>query len=164
MEKQLLRLFQLWVLADRLLMASLQNHVAIILEELLGGYGDPERPITSGWVAYVYENTRPGSPLRDLTIDHFAYVSPARALTERPEDFPHEMLIDLASHMSSGIARKERYHARRQSEDEEIIRCYKYTKLWKSYFVHELQQGLVLPENEWRERIVQDTSKPEHLC
>ena len=93
-----------WVLADRLLIPSLQN--AIVRElEIMWNLG-VDRAIGVGWVPFVYEHTSVGSPLRALTLDHCAYGINSDWFPEEPTAFPHEMLLDLARLMSSGSPRR----------------------------------------------------------
>jgi hypothetical protein len=90
-----LDLVQLWIVADRLLIPSLQNQVMKELSSLWGF--DGLREPTTKWIAHAYEHTAPGSPLRLLAVDVSAYLLRLSRF-EDSSDFPHEMLFDLAKH------------------------------------------------------------------
>ena len=62
-------LVELWVLADKLLIPRL---------------------------AYVYEHTEAGSPLRKLFVEQCAYERLPSKLEQNPDLFPKEMLLELA--------------------------------------------------------------------
>ena len=47
----------------------------------------------------MYSNTLPGSPLRDVVVDHFATMAPVRIIQECVEDFPREMLVEMVVKM-----------------------------------------------------------------
>ncbi|KAH9215323.1 hypothetical protein DL95DRAFT_247029, partial [Leptodontidium sp. 2 PMI_412] len=64
-----LTLVQLWVLADRFLVRTLQNQVVIHMERIRQSCGEM-RP---GCWDYVYDNTTLGSPLRALVAEQCAW-------------------------------------------------------------------------------------------
>jgi hypothetical protein len=86
-------LIQLWILADKLLIPELQN--------LVIGRIDSIRRITqaipTGCLQSVYKDTSAASPLRRWFVHQCAAQAEPDWFTEHPEDFPHEMLIDLAA-------------------------------------------------------------------
>jgi hypothetical protein len=124
-----------WVLADKLLIPSLQN--AIVRElEIMWNLG-VDRAIGVGWVPFVYEHTSVGSPLRALTLDHCAYGINSDWFPEEPTAFPHEMLLDLARLMSSGITPTTTYEKDENGRDDEERPRYKYTRTWGSFHVPE---------------------------
>jgi hypothetical protein len=51
---------------------------------------------TSSWLTYAYQHTCKNSPLRNLAVDMFLYVRGSGEFAVQPDDFPREMLIDLA--------------------------------------------------------------------
>ncbi len=58
---------------------------------------------TTSWIQYVYEHTSVGSPLRNFAADLCAYkVSPER-FAEAPDDFPKEVLLDMAIVLSKAV-------------------------------------------------------------
>ena len=81
--------FQLWILADRLLVPKLQNATMRLL--LL----NKRRPsLKRGTLQYVYENTTKGSPLRTRLVEHYT----SRGSFTKPRDYenwPSEMLADM---------------------------------------------------------------------
>lgn len=82
-----------WILADRLLMVALQNHVTRKILE----YGDVLQ-CSSEEIRWIYDNTSPDGMLRKLVVDVCAIVLKGTAwLREGQEDgFPPQFLFDLA--------------------------------------------------------------------
>jgi hypothetical protein len=97
-----LALVQLWVAADRLLMPRLQNAVLLTLDNLWNNPED-ERHSTTGCLSYAYDHTSIESPLRSMVVDQFAFVTAPRRISERPDDIPREMLIDLALVLTDAV-------------------------------------------------------------
>lgn len=123
-----------WVLADMLLIPSLQN--AIVRElEIMWNLG-VDRAIGVGWIPFVYEHTSVGSPLRALTLDHCAYGINSDWFPKDPAAFPHEMLLDLARLMSSGIT-PTTYEKDENGHDDKERPRYEYKRTWGSYHVPE---------------------------
>jgi hypothetical protein len=96
-------LIRLYVLADRLLIGSLQDAVIHELEE---------RSIESNSVnvtalMYVYENTSPDSKLRRLLLHQCASRLDSSTFTQSARLFPHEMLVELAVLYSKSIRSTE---------------------------------------------------------
>jgi hypothetical protein len=93
----------LWILADKLLIGSLQNAVIHELERLsmeLNG-------VNVATLKYVYHNTTPDSKLRQLLLHQCASRFDASAFTESASEFPNEMLIELAVLYSKTIRSTE---------------------------------------------------------
>jgi hypothetical protein len=124
-----------WVLADRLLIPSLQNAIVRELEIMWNLRTD--RAVDVSWVPFVYEHTSVDSPLRALTLDHCAYGLHSDMFLEDPAAFPHEMLLDLARLMSSGIIPTTIYEKDENGRDDEERPRYKYKRTWGSYHVPE---------------------------
>jgi hypothetical protein len=98
-----LDLVQLWIVADKLLIRPLQNAVIAVLEDFWEEPFVRHRGPTTSWIPYVYEHTSVGSPLRDFAADVCAYkVSPER-FSEAPDDFPKEVLLDMAIVLSKAV-------------------------------------------------------------
>jgi hypothetical protein len=85
-------LVRLWVLADRLLIGSLQDAVIHELEERSIEYNSANVAV----LKYVYENTNPDSKLRRLLLHQCASRLDIATFTASAHLFPHEMLIELA--------------------------------------------------------------------
>ncbi|KAE9381284.1 hypothetical protein N431DRAFT_392327 [Stipitochalara longipes BDJ] len=85
-------LVELWVLADKLLVPALQNVVIKELERLRNKY----KTTSTRCLPYVYEKTGPGSELRKLFISWCAFNVTSTRFEEKPDHFPHEMLLELA--------------------------------------------------------------------
>jgi hypothetical protein len=90
MEEDLL-LAKLWVLADKLLLPQLQNQVLDRVQEICEAAG--RMPI--GCLHYVYNNTPPGSLLRRWCVYECVSWLDENWLADHPDQFPHEILIDL---------------------------------------------------------------------
>ncbi|KAH9222817.1 hypothetical protein DL95DRAFT_518352 [Leptodontidium sp. 2 PMI_412] len=84
---------RIWVLADRLLMPTLQNHVAA---EII------KHPNTSKIstidISWTYDNTAPDSMLRKLLVDICAFgrMDAARLQDGKEDEFPPRFLLDVA--------------------------------------------------------------------
>ena len=80
-------LLHLWILADRVLMPKLQNHVLKIVETI--GEFEPSK----GVLKMIYHPDRQYSVLRDFLSEFFA-LNQCAALAN-PEDLPKEMLAEI---------------------------------------------------------------------
>ena len=89
----------LWVLAEKLLIPSLQNLTIDSIEQ----YRKDEKVILGPSIKYIYSNTSTGSPLRKLLVDQCASSVMRTAYSENPEIYPQEMLIELAGVMRGMI-------------------------------------------------------------
>jgi hypothetical protein len=85
-------LVRLWILADKLLIASLQNVVIHKLEE----QSMESDCVNLSSLKFVYDNTTPDSKLRRLFLHQCASRISTSIFTQAPYLFPHEMLIELA--------------------------------------------------------------------
>jgi len=94
---QLYALLELWVLAEKLLIPTLQNMAIIEYHKNVTESG--AIPITK--FGYIYENTSAGSPLRLLVVDQCAGGLTTTCYAEQPSYFPHEMLIDIVTRYSA---------------------------------------------------------------
>jgi hypothetical protein len=98
-----LDLVQLWVVADKLLIRPLQNAVIAVLEDFWEQpYARRARRPTS-WIQYVYDHTSVGSPLRDFAVDVCAYNVTPEGFAKAPDDFPKEVLLDMAIVLSKAM-------------------------------------------------------------
>jgi len=116
------------------LILSLQNEVIKDLKDLL--FGDPdakESDDTCGnnvwpstqWIHHVYEHTAVGSPLRAFTVEYCATLD-KEDFAANAENFPHDMLIELASFCvaalpAKDVCRKERYLVPEGDDEKERL-------------------------------------------
>ena len=90
-QSQEFALVQLWVLAEKYMIPTLQNYTIRILYRL----GFVCKPLSPEVYLYIYDNTDPQSKLR-LLASHQAALNPNdRVFLANPSLYPHEMLIDL---------------------------------------------------------------------
>ncbi|KAI9039332.1 uncharacterized protein KD926_009475 [Aspergillus affinis] len=82
-------LLRLWVLAARFEMPGLQNHVASHYHTQPGGVFDQAK------INFVYENTRPDSPLRRLVVEMWVRNGTQAGCSELLHSLPHTFLGDL---------------------------------------------------------------------
>jgi hypothetical protein len=129
----------LWVLADRLLISSLQNAIVRELEMMWDLRVD--RAVGTSWVPYAYEHTSVDSPLRALTLDHCAYDLQSETFHEYPADFPREMLLDLAKLMTSALLGLTSYERDENGLNNEKRPKYKFKRAWRSYLVPEREES-----------------------
>ncbi|KAE9381289.1 hypothetical protein N431DRAFT_505713 [Stipitochalara longipes BDJ] len=92
-------LVELWVLAKKLLIPSLQNLVVTELYDLR----KKTRSTATLCIKYVYENTCEGSPLRLLMVDMCASQLAPSEFTRIRQALPDEMLIHLVTLLTSAI-------------------------------------------------------------
>jgi hypothetical protein len=99
-----LNLIQLWIVADKLLIRPLQNAVINVLEEFweepFVRHGGP----STSWIPYAYEHTTVGSPLRNFAADICAYKISPEGFAAHSEDFPKEVLLDMAMILSKAVS------------------------------------------------------------
>ncbi|TVY88125.1 hypothetical protein LAWI1_G006726 [Lachnellula willkommii] len=92
-------LIQLNILADKLLLPRLQN---LTLSEL-SKVCHKSKFAHSFNFHYLYANTGPGSPLRRFVVDHCASVLCSYDYGASSDNFPKEMLVDLAAVLSRSL-------------------------------------------------------------
>jgi hypothetical protein len=97
-------LVELWVLAEKLLIPTLQNMVAREILEC----SRHAHEIQAGILHYVYEKTGRGSLLRRLIVDMCFRNLGTNIYQKYPERFPQEMLIELVTVFSMKIPVKAR--------------------------------------------------------
>ena len=101
-----LNLCTLWVLADKLLIPKLQNHIL----ECMATRHTSSDLVPTMCINYVWEHTSPDNALRRWMLHLVAHVLSAKCLVEHPEQFPKDMLIELAALMiadaTSGKSRR----------------------------------------------------------
>jgi hypothetical protein len=85
-------LVELWVLADKLLIPSLQNVVIQELERLRKKF----KSTSIRCLPSVYEKMGPDSQLRKLFVSWCAFNVASTRFEEKPDHFPQEMLLELA--------------------------------------------------------------------
>lgn len=99
-----INLIQLWIVADKLLIRPLQNAVINVLEEFweepFVRHGGP----STSWIPYAYEHTTVGSPLRNFATDICAYKISPEGFAAHPDDFPKEVLLDMAMVLSKAVS------------------------------------------------------------
>jgi len=90
-------LIELWILAEKLKIPSLQNMTIRKIHE----FATATKKINTPKLAYIYENTTdPKSPLRRIFVHLVAFNLRSEAFAELPELFPQEMLIELVTFYS----------------------------------------------------------------
>jgi hypothetical protein len=111
-------LVELWVLADKLLIPTLQNVVIRELERLRKRF----KTTSTRCLHYVYEKTGPGSQLRNLFLSWCAFNMASTRFEEKPDHFPKEMLLELARVLVESIPEtiKERVVEGRDIADFEV--------------------------------------------
>ena len=87
-----LRMAQLWVLADQLLVPRLQNTAIRAIVQLRSRF----KIVPTRSIAYVYRHTAAGSSLRKLMVQLCAGYLKAEWIAINPDQFPAEMLLDFA--------------------------------------------------------------------
>ena len=102
--KQNMLLVQLWVLADRLCIDYLQN---VVMDHILR-IQQKCRVINVDCFSYIYENTREGSPLRELAVDQVAWLGSPDTVRAFKTFFPHEMLVDLFQVVAKQVTKHAR--------------------------------------------------------
>ena len=97
-------LVELWILAEKLLLPTLQNLVAREIEQRR----HQSKAISTASLHYVYEKTERGSLLRRLMVDMcFSHLN-ILSYMKRPERYPQEMLIELVTTFGNAIASSDR--------------------------------------------------------
>ncbi|TVY32907.1 hypothetical protein LOCC1_G007718 [Lachnellula occidentalis] len=86
-------LVELWVLADRISNAKLQNHTLNMLDQIQG----KQTVFKSGPLNYVYTHTSSDSLLRKYYVKLIASRISSLSFKLYSSHFPQEMLIDLAT-------------------------------------------------------------------
>lgn len=90
-----MRLVKLWVLADKLLIPTLQNMIQRYLERLRKKF----EAVSTNCIPYVYRETAPGSSLRRLFVSWCAWNMHRSRLEYRPSHFPKKFLLDLTNQL-----------------------------------------------------------------
>jgi hypothetical protein len=88
----LIELFRLWVLADKFEVSELQNLVVTRCKKKLD-YG----VLATNTINYVYKNTVPGSPLRQMAVDTFVQRVTKAKFSRHREEVPRAFLKISAS-------------------------------------------------------------------
>ncbi|KAE8446888.1 hypothetical protein EG329_011519 [Mollisiaceae sp. DMI_Dod_QoI] len=89
-------LIKLYVLADRLLIPTLQNQVLLKLDEL----AEKRHTMAVFMVPYVYENTGAESPLRQWMVWMLAIEIAPNVYARESSKLPHSMLMDIITLLS----------------------------------------------------------------
>lgn len=86
----------LWILADRLLVPSLQNQALVCLDLVRSkwGSGVPGTSLGSKIFKRVWDNTTEESPLRSYLVEAMVR-KPKSGGIKYPEDYPHDMLVAI---------------------------------------------------------------------
>ncbi|KAL4935382.1 hypothetical protein BDV06DRAFT_228882 [Aspergillus oleicola] len=98
---RLLFLFKLWVLAAKFEIPALQNATMSLCEKRIENKASGL--ITGATVNYVYANTDPGSPPRQLVVGTWAEKGTAKQYSVHKHDFPCDILKDLCGELFSRI-------------------------------------------------------------
>jgi hypothetical protein len=112
------QLIKLWVLADKLLIPTLQNMIQRELERQRKKF----KAISTNCIPYVYQETAPGSSLRRLFVSWCAWNMHRSRLIQRPEHFPKEMLLDLTQQLMRRMPKDatEAYREDREIRDFDV--------------------------------------------
>jgi hypothetical protein len=97
--KDSLTIFQLWVLADNLIIPRLHN--ALLREILARRTALNETP--TGSLGYLYANTATGSPLRRLMVHLCCNYLDVNWFTNHSTQFPKEMLTEVVTYLINDI-------------------------------------------------------------
>jgi hypothetical protein len=89
----LIELFRLWVLAQKFEVPELQNLVVTRCKQKLDYQKKGVLPTNT--INYVYNNTIPGSPLRQMTVNIFAQRATKANFSRYREEVPRAFLEDL---------------------------------------------------------------------
>jgi hypothetical protein len=96
-KNEALILFQLWLLADELLMPALQN---VVMDQLGVIQGDCILPLYRH-LNYVYEESSEDSQLRQYLVARCVWYLEPEQYKLTPELFPKDFLLDLSTTFSS---------------------------------------------------------------
>lgn len=89
-------LVKLWILADTLLIPTLQNQIVVAIEKLR-----KEENFTATYLLhYIFENTARDSPLRALFRDQCLWELRKSWIRDHPEEFPKDLLADMIEVLS----------------------------------------------------------------
>lgn len=94
-------LFRMWILADRLDIPKLQNHIVNRLTqgaELLWS-------VPSYSCGYIYEHTSRGNPLRKWIVDQCVCGFSNYSVIREQKLYPREMLLDMYMHLNAHATR-----------------------------------------------------------
>jgi hypothetical protein len=107
----ILQAVRLWVLADKLILPSLQNQALDWIYHALGDSNIfPGAPFT-----YVYNHTTAGSPLRRFFLWKLTcHPHSAVAFTRFPNSYPKEMLLEFTEYCCANMVPKSQ---RKSQED-----------------------------------------------
>jgi hypothetical protein len=131
-----MNLIHVLVLIDHLLIPSFQIAIVKELEDLWNSHKYPRRTKFIDHVSYVYENTMPGSPLRNLMIDQCAYeLGHGKTFIDR-EDLPQEMLLDLVRVLGNGLS-VHSWEKNSQGCHDKMRPIYKFKRVFRTYLVLE---------------------------
>ncbi|KAF4630059.1 hypothetical protein G7Y89_g8080 [Cudoniella acicularis] len=83
-------LIRLWLLADWVMCPSLQNETLTLLDKVRVRTPS-NRALPSSEYHKIYDNTNEDSPLRRYVVD----TRPPRMPISNPDNYPHEMLVDV---------------------------------------------------------------------
>lgn len=89
-------LAELWVLANSLSIHPLQNLALRTIKEIT----EKTYTINTAIFPYVYSATSAGSQFRRFIVQTCVTTLESAAFSKYPENFPHQMLIDLAEAQS----------------------------------------------------------------
>ena len=127
-------LMQLWVLADKLLIPSLQNGVVETFECMWREGTD--RAMCTTCATYVYEHTAEHSPLQKLVADHCAFDLNDDHVLKARHDYPKELLLDMVHCLQSPL----KLEGRGVDPNDKLVskvRVYANTKSFDGYRVPE---------------------------
>ncbi len=91
----LIELFRLWVLAEKFEVPELQNLVVTHCKKKLGY--QKHGVLMTSTINYVYNNTIPGCPLRQMTVDIFVQRVTKANFSRYREEVPRAFLEDLCT-------------------------------------------------------------------
>lgn len=111
-------LCELWVLAERMLMPSLQNACVREIEKQRLRF----KATSTSVIPFVYERTADDSPLRRLFVSQCAFNVDKERFWEKPDHFPKQMLLDLVRALNGAVGQEGRRKGslRRDIRDFEV--------------------------------------------
>jgi hypothetical protein len=112
------QLVELWVLADNLIIPELQNQVIRLIE----GVRNKHKRTCTKELAFAWENTAEGSPLRGLLLQQCAFNVHPEWFVTKPDHFPKELLLQLVKLLVESVPEAERSRLRkiRKIEDYDV--------------------------------------------
>jgi hypothetical protein len=110
-------LVKLWVLADKLLIPQLQNMTLDALVKICG----KAQGLATRCLDYVCVNTSKDSGLRRWFIHRCAFRIESKSFLEHPEEYPHQLLLEIVTILSEWSKGKTRPKTRTEDYKVEVL-------------------------------------------